>query len=101
MATPEPELSQITPNVVTAGSPEFELEVQGVGFVSNSVVRVNGGSVPTVFVNPRVLKAKIPAALVKSASRSGSVSMVRMSASRSFWPAKALVLPGFFVCWPG
>ena len=68
MATPKPELSEIAPNTVVEGGPEFELQVQGVGFVSNSTVRVNGEAVPTTFVTPRVLKARIPAPFVNSAA---------------------------------
>lgn len=67
MATPAPELSEIAPHTVLEGSSDVELTVRGVGFVRNSVVRVNGVSVPTTFVNPRVIKAAIPASVVKSA----------------------------------
>jgi hypothetical protein len=66
-ATPEPEISAITPNTVAEGSSEFEVVVEGVGFVSESVVRVNGQSVPTTFVNVRTLKARVPAAAVARA----------------------------------
>lgn len=67
MATPRPELSEIAPHTVIEGTGDVELTVRGVGFVSNSVVRVNGVSVATTFVNPRVLKARIPGAVVRSA----------------------------------
>jgi hypothetical protein len=63
-STPEPEISGITPNAVAEGSPEFEMTVEGVGFISDSVVRVDGVSVPTTFVNIRTLKARIPAGSV-------------------------------------
>ena len=68
MATPAPKISEIAPHTVLEGSPDFEVVVRGVGFVSTSVVRVDGISVPTTFVSPRVLKAKIPASVVKSAT---------------------------------
>lgn len=66
-STPEPEVSGITPNAVAEGSPEFEITVEGVGFISESVVRVDGVSVPTTFVNIRTLKARIPASAVARA----------------------------------
>jgi hypothetical protein len=66
-STPEPEISGITPNAVAEGSPQFDMTVEGVGFISDSVVRVDGVSVPTTFVNIRTLKASIPAAVVARA----------------------------------
>ena len=66
-STPEPEISGITPNAVAEGGPEFEMTVEGVGFISDSIVRVDGVSVPTTFVNIRTLKARIPAAVVARA----------------------------------
>jgi hypothetical protein len=62
--TPEPELSAITPYVAVEGSPDFEITVHGVGFIGNSVVRVDDIPVPTTFVNIRTLRAKIPSAAV-------------------------------------
>jgi hypothetical protein len=66
-STPEPEISGITPNAVAEGSPEFDLTVEGVGFISESVVRVDGVPVPTTFVNIRTLKARVPAGVVARA----------------------------------
>jgi Amidohydrolase family len=66
-STPEPEISAITPNAVAEGSPEFEMTVEGVGFISDSVVRVDGVSVPTTFVNIRTLQARVPANVVARA----------------------------------
>ena len=43
------------------------MTVEGVGFISDSVVRVDGVSVPTTFVNIRTLKARIPASVVARA----------------------------------
>jgi hypothetical protein len=70
MATPVPELSEISPHTVIEGSADFELTVRGVGFVGNSVVRVGGIAMPTTFVNPRVIKTKVPASVVRSAEPS-------------------------------
>src|SRR5882762_1165352 len=66
-STPEPEISGITPNAVAEGSREFEMTVEGVGFIGESVVRVDGVSVETRFVNIRTLKATIPASVVARA----------------------------------
>ena len=63
-ATPEPEISGIMPHTVAEGNREFEMTLEGVGFISDSVVRVDDVSVPTTFVNPRKLKARIPASVV-------------------------------------
>ena len=66
-STPEPEISGITPNAIAEGSPDFEITVEGVGFISDSVVRVDGVSVPTTFVNIRTLRARIGADVVARA----------------------------------
>lgn len=66
-STPEPEISGITPNAVAEGNPEFDMTVEGVGFISDSIVRVDGVSVPTTFVDIRTLKARIPASVVARA----------------------------------
>ena len=66
-STPEPEISGITPNAIAEGSPAFEMTIEGVGFISDSIVRVDGVSVPTTFVSIRTLKASIPASVVARA----------------------------------
>jgi len=63
----EPEISSITPNRVVEGSPDFELVVDGDGFLPDTVVRVSGVAVPTTFVDIRTLKARIPASMVAEA----------------------------------
>jgi hypothetical protein len=66
-STPAPEISGVTPNAVSEGTPAFDMDVEGVGFISDSVVRVDGVSVPTTFVNIRRLRARIPASVVARA----------------------------------
>ena len=69
-ATPyiqEPEISAIVPNRVVEGSPDFEMVVDGEGFLHDSVVRVDGVAVPTTFVDIRTLKARIPASVIAQA----------------------------------
>ena len=68
IATPVPRISAITPHTVAEASPEFEMIVEGVGFVSNSVVRIDGVSVATQFVDPRSVKIRVPADLVRQAT---------------------------------
>ncbi|MGH9783776.1 MAG: amidohydrolase family protein, partial [Terriglobia bacterium] len=68
MATATPELSALSPYTVLEGTPAFDLIVRGVGFIGNSVVRVDGVSVPTTFVNPRTLRARIPANVIERAT---------------------------------
>ncbi len=52
--TPEPEISAIAPHTVAEGSPEFEMLVEGVGFVLDSVVQVD------VWQSPRPLSTSAP-----------------------------------------
>jgi Amidohydrolase family len=67
-STPEPEVSAITPNTVTEGSAAFDITVDGVGFVGNSIVRVDGAPVPTTFIDTRTLRAKVSASAVARAT---------------------------------
>lgn len=69
--TPVPEISAISPHVTVEGSPDFEMTIDGAGFVGNSVVRIDDVPVPTTFVDIRTLKAKIPASVVVRASPTG------------------------------
>jgi hypothetical protein len=64
---PEPEISSISPHVTVEGAPDIEMVIDGVGFVSNSVVKVDDVPVPTTFVNIRTLKANIPANVIARA----------------------------------
>jgi RHS repeat-associated protein len=67
---PVPSITQLTPNELTAGGPDFELTVTGTGFVSgaggNSVVLFNNVAKPTTFVSATQLKAQIAAADIAS-----------------------------------
>ncbi len=66
-STPEPEVSAITPHTVLEGASDVDMTIEGVGFISDSIVRVEGVSVPTTFVDIRTLKARIPSRFVASA----------------------------------
>ena len=67
LATPRPEISAIAPHTVVEGSADFDLTITGIGFNASTVARVGTTAVPTTFVNPRTLRARVPARLVRSA----------------------------------
>lgn len=59
MAMMSPTISGVSPQVVTAGSPDVTVTVQGSNFQTQAALMVNGAAVPTTFVNPTTLAAKI------------------------------------------
>ncbi len=69
---PVPVVSTTDPTSVTVGSGAFALQVDGSGFVSGSVVRMNASDRPTVFVTPTRLEASISAS---DAANVGSVTV--------------------------
>ena len=62
-----PVLSAITPSAVTAGSPSVRVAIEGSGFHQTSLIRVNGISVKTWFIDPRRIEFDLPAEMVASA----------------------------------
>jgi hypothetical protein len=54
-----PSISSISPSIALALGSSFTLTVNGSGFVSGSVVEVNGSSRPTTFVSSTQLTAQI------------------------------------------
>ena len=66
--TAAPTITQLNPTSVTAGSAQFQLEVDGMNFASNAVVSFNGTAEATTFVNSGKLEAVIPASAVMSAA---------------------------------
>lgn len=68
LKTLAPAIVAISPYTVVEGSPDFEMIVEGTGFVGKSVVRVDGVSLPTTFLSTRKLNVKIPANLVEKAT---------------------------------
>ena len=66
VSNPQPVLSGFVPNSAVAGGPAFTITLNGMNFVSTSVVRWNGESRPTMFVNSTQLKAEISAANIAS-----------------------------------
>ena len=67
ISNPSPTLSTISPSLLCAGGGAFTLTVNGTNFNSNSVVKLNGSSRTTTFVNSTQLSAAILANDVASA----------------------------------
>jgi hypothetical protein len=61
MQTSMPSISQLSPGTATAGSAQFQLEVDGANFISGAMVNFNGVAQPTTFVSAAKLEATIPA----------------------------------------
>jgi hypothetical protein len=73
---PVPLINQpLVPDAVVPGSPAFTLTVNGTGFVSGSVVNLNGSPRDTTFVSKSQLTAKIKAADIANAG-TASVTVV-------------------------
>src|SRR5215469_8088982 len=59
VAMESPSISQLSPQVVTAGTPSVTVTVQGTNFEAQAAVMVDGTAVPTTVVNSTTLAAKI------------------------------------------
>jgi hypothetical protein len=62
--TAMPAINQLSPPSLTAGSPQFQLEVDGANFSANAVVNFNGIAQPTTFVSGGKLEAAIPSTAI-------------------------------------
>ena len=58
-AMESPTISQVSPQVVTAGTPSVTVTVNGANFQSQAALTVNGTAVPTTVVNSTTLAANI------------------------------------------
>ncbi|MGA2812610.1 MAG: FG-GAP-like repeat-containing protein [Candidatus Acidiferrum sp.] len=65
---PVPQLDPIVPGAVRPGTASFTLTLTGTGFVSSSIVRWNGSSLPTTFVSSSKLSAAVPGSDLASAN---------------------------------
>jgi hypothetical protein len=65
--TQAPEISAISPHSVIEGSSDLEIVIDGAGFLTYSVVKVDGVSLATTFESPRRVRATIPASLMEKA----------------------------------
>ena len=59
LAQTTPAITSISPVAVTAGGPGFTLTVTGSGFLTNSVVQINGSNRPTAYVSGLKLTSTI------------------------------------------
>ena len=64
-----PTISQVSPQVVTAGTPSVTVTVQGANFQSQAALTVNGTAVPTTVVNSTTLAANISGTTGTAGSR--------------------------------
>ncbi len=60
--SPIPRITTISPTTAEAGGQDFTLTVNGTGFVSSSIVRINGNNLTTTFVSATQLTAQITSA---------------------------------------
>src|ERR1700739_698504 len=60
-SNPLPSVTSVTPNSVTAGAPDTTVTVSGNGFISSSIVNLNGQALKTAFISATQLTAMIPA----------------------------------------
>ena len=67
---PVPAIASLSPASVPAGSPAFNLTVNGTGFVTNSAVLWNGAPRTTTYVSATQLRAAITSADVATTSQS-------------------------------
>ena len=67
-ATFAPVISAIEPSKVTEGSPNVRVVLEGSGFMLTSLVRVNGVSVKTRFIDPRHVEFEMPASAIERAA---------------------------------
>lgn len=58
--TPTPELSNLSPSTVPAGSGGFTMVVEGRGFRPNAVVQWDGYALVTTYISPTRLEAEVP-----------------------------------------
>jgi hypothetical protein len=66
-----PTISAIAPSHVTEGAPSTRVVLEGSGFATTSLVRVDGSSVQTIFRGPKRLEFDLPASIVARASPDG------------------------------
>ncbi len=64
IGNPIPSLASLSSTSVTAGTPGFNLQLNGSNFVANSVARWGGTSLATTVVNSTTISASVPASLL-------------------------------------
>jgi Amidohydrolase family len=66
-----PSISAIAPSRVAEGAPMTRVVLEGSGFATTSLVRIDGISVKTMFLSPKRLEFDLPASAVARASPDG------------------------------
>jgi WD40 repeat protein/IPT/TIG domain-containing protein len=70
---PAPRLARLDPSSVLAGSQEVLLQIEGEDFTQTCKLRIGETEMPTTWLSPGRLQAKIPASLLKTAGSLGVV----------------------------
>lgn len=83
-----PVLTLLNPDRVIAGAADFTLTINGTGFVSGAVARINGSNRTTAFVSATQITAAIPASDIAAA---GSLAVTVVNPSSA--PSNSLSLP--------
>ena len=65
---PTPAILQLSPSSMTAGSGQFQLEVDGSNFASGAVINFNGVAESTTVMNSATLETTIPASAIATAA---------------------------------
>jgi hypothetical protein len=73
--TAVPAISSLSPTCASAGDIQFTLTVNGINFVSTSIVNWNGAALTTTFVSSTQLTATVPASLIATAG-AASITVV-------------------------
>jgi hypothetical protein len=89
VVNPAPVLSGINPGMATVSGSAFTLTVTGSKFVQGAVVRWNGASLPTTFVNATTLTAQVTAAKI---AQTGPVSVTVFTPAPGGGESNALTL---------
>ncbi|MDE2439314.1 MAG: hypothetical protein KGN01_08045, partial [Patescibacteria group bacterium] len=61
---PTPTISSISPSTIEAGSLSFTLDVDGTGYATSSIVKIDGDTLTTTYVNTHHLEAAIPSSYI-------------------------------------
>jgi DNA-binding beta-propeller fold protein YncE len=69
LATPEPQILQVSPGITLTSSSAVPITIIGAGFVPASQIRLDETSIPTTVVNSRELTASIPVSFLSQPRR--------------------------------
>ena len=89
LLNPAPVVNSLSPATVNAGSGDTSVTVTGTGFTPQSTVELGGAALATLYVNPTVLTAEVPAAQLANA---GSLAVVVTTSAPGGGTSSALTL---------